>query len=72
MGKGIPFCRCPPEHCIDLYKGTGKGRKPDACEKCRLRGWCDYEGDDVKPITVCDKDLLMFLEERDESTFDWL
>ena len=71
--KGVPFCCAKIEHCIELFKGTGKGDKPEACNNCKLKKWCDYSGESfkIKAITECDKDLLAFLEERDENIDDW-
>ena len=75
--KGVPFCIGKIEHCIELFTGTGVGEKPDACSECVLKRHCDYSGDSgytfsVKAIKKCDKDLLLFLEERDERINDWI
>jgi len=71
--KGVPFCRTKIEHCIELFKGTGEGEKPKTCNTCKLKKWCNYNGEafKIKPILECDKDLLAFLEERDENSDDW-
>ena len=72
--KGVPFCCGKIEHCIELFVGEGKGEKPKACSDCKLKKWCDYSGKGftVKAIKKCDKDLLLFLEERDERFIDWI
>ncbi len=73
LTKGIPFCCGKIKHCIELFLGTGKGKKPETCNICKLKKWCDYSGADfkIKPIVNCDEDLLKFLEERDENINDW-
>jgi hypothetical protein len=75
--KGVPFCCAKIEHCIELFVGTGKGEKPDGCSGCVLKKFCDHSKDSdsnfvVKAVKKCDKDLLLFLEERDERINDWI
>lgn len=67
LTKGIPFCCAKIEHCIELFIGNGSGNKPKTCDLCKLRQWCNYNGEhfDIKPIINCDVDLLKFVEERD-------
>ncbi|MFC1691791.1 hypothetical protein ACFL0W_06450 [Nanoarchaeota archaeon] len=73
LTKGVPFCCGKIEHCIELFIGKGIGKKPELCKDCKLISWCDYSGAkfDIKPIRECDKDLIEFLEDRDENINDW-
>lgn len=72
--RGLPFCSSNIEHNHNLFFGKGSGTKPKLCSKCKLVNWCDYNMQDfeISPITDPDKDLLEFLEKRDENIDDWI
>lgn len=74
LTKGIPFCCGKIEHSWELFNGTGKGKKKKECKDCKLISWCNYNSEefDIKAIKKPNKDLLKFLEERDESINDWI
>lgn len=74
LTKGIPFCKARIEHCIELFKSKGIGKKKDGCNSCILLKYCDYNNEEfnIKPIKKVPSDLIQFLEERDESINDWI
>ncbi len=74
LTKGIPFCKGKIEHCVELFSSTGLGNKKKECNSCQLKKYCNYnlEDFDIKSIRNAPKDLLKFLEERNESLNDWI
>lgn len=74
LTKGIPFCCAKIEHSWELFHGTGTGTKKEECKSCKLISWCNYNSEQfkIKAITHPNKDLLKFLEERDENINDWI
>ena len=74
LTKGIPFCRAKIEHCIELFKSKGTGKKKEECSSCKLKKYCDYDSGDfeIKPMKKVSSDLIKFLEERNENLDDWI
>jgi hypothetical protein len=74
LTKGIPFCKAKIEHCLELFYSKGTGKKKKECASCKLLKYCDYndENFDVIPILNPSKDLIKFLEERNENLNDWI
>jgi hypothetical protein len=74
LTKGIPFCCGKIQHCIELFSSKGAGKKKKECTSCVLLKYCNYNSEkfNLKPITKPQKDLIKFLEERNESLNDWI